>query len=195
MKLQEFLKSAKNGRPTKGSAGKESKWLHCCNYNLRGEHLQMVETRLLGSAYDQNSVSIPARPGSYVVECRVMSYGNERRISRTRVRPQGSTPALGPAAGAIGVDFGGVAITDVDILASFVEEHEDEYVEWMESVFTAKSATQTAGVLRWKRVKTEVPFVQGGFGDGIYKVYRLLSGKQPVGLEVEFIAPGTKYPF
>jgi hypothetical protein len=195
MNVQEFLKSAKNTRPRKGSAGKESRWLHCCDFNLRGEHLQMVETRILGAAHDQNCVSIPAPPGSYVVECRLMAYGNERRISRMRVRPHGATPALGASAGAITVDLGGIAVTDVDILASFVEEHQEEYVEWMEGVVSRKLARETVGVLRWKRVKTEVPFAQGGFGDGMYQVFRLMSAKQAVGLEVEFIAPGTKYPF
>ena len=65
----------------------------------------------------------------------------------------------------------------------------------MEGVFSGKFALQTVGVLRWKRIKTEIPFAKGGFGDGMYKVYRLMSGKQAVGLEVEFITPGTKYPF
>ena len=195
MNVQEFLKSAKYTGAKKGSAGEESEWLHFCDFKLRGEHLQMVETRILGTAHDSNSVSIPAEPGRYVVECRVMSYGDDRRISRMRVRPQDTVVSLGTSAGAIGVDLGGIAIADVDILASFVEEHEDEYEEWIEDALFGKSATKTVGVLRWKRAKTEIPYVGGGFGDGMYKVFPLIAGKQAVGLEVEFIAPGTKYPF
>ncbi len=195
MNVQEFLKSAKYTGAEKGSAGKESEWLHFCDFRLRGEHLQMVEQRILGSAHDQNSVSIPAQPGRYVVECRVMSYGGDRRISRMRVRPQNTSVTLGTSAGAIGVDIGGIAITDVDILASSVEEHEGEYEEWIEDALFGKSATKTVGVLRWKPAKTEIPYVGGGFGDGTYKVFRVMAGKQVVGLEVEFIAPGTKFPF
>lgn len=195
MNVQEFLKSAKFTQPAKGSPGKESEWMHLCDFNLRGEHLQMVEHRILGTAHDQNSVSIPAQQGSYVVECRVMSYGGDRRVSRMRVRPPARSVALGPQAGAIGLDIGGIAITDVDIVASFVEEHEEEYVSWMEEAMFAKAATKMVGVLHWKRAKTEIPYAGGGFGDGIYKVFRLMSGKKAVGLEVEFIPSGTAYPF
>jgi hypothetical protein len=195
MNVQQFLKSAKPTRARKGAAGEQSDWLHLCDFKLRGKHLQMVETRIVGTAHDQNSVSIAAQPGTYVVECRVISYGGDKRISRMRVRPQDTAVTLGTSAGAIGVDLGGMAITDVDVLASSVEEHEDHYQAWIEKILYGAATPKAVGVLRWKRGRTEIPYADGGFGDGTYKVFRLVSGKQNVGLEVEFIAPGTKYPF
>lgn len=195
MNVQDFLRSAKYSRAEKGSIGKESDWLPFCNMDVRGGHLQMVEKRILGSTYDENSVSIPVEPGPFVVDCRVLSYGGDRRISRMRVRPKSAEVTLGPSAGAIRVDAGGIAITDVDVFAPSVEDHEDKYKKWIEDVLFGKLATTTIGVLHWKPAKTDIPYTSGGFGDGTYKIFQLMLRKHAVGLEVEFIARGTKYPF
>jgi hypothetical protein len=51
-----------------------------------------------------------------------------------------------------------------------------------------------SGLLAGKRT-TEIPYLSCGFGDGIYSVHKLMFLSSVAGLEVEFIAPNTKYPF
>jgi hypothetical protein len=48
---------------------------------------------------------------------------------------------------------------------------------------TPNQALQTTSVTR------------GGFGDGTYPVYQLVSSRKVVGLEVEFIKESDTYPF
>jgi hypothetical protein len=195
MTIQDFLSSAPMTPAKTGSPGTESDWLHLCDMTVRGQHLQMVEKRILGGRHERDSVTIPVQPGRYTVEGRVMCYEGDRRISRMRVRPQATSVTLGDAAGDISVDLGGVAVADIDILAPSVDEHMDEYEDWIDDALFDESATAPVGVLRWEHADTEIPFADGGFGDGTYTVSRLMSGEQAVGLEVEFIAPGTEYPF
>ena len=195
MTIQDYLNSAPETPAKTGSVGTESDWLHLCDMTLRRQHLQMVEKRILGGRHEQDSVTIPVQPGRYTVECRVMCYEGDRRISRMRVWPHATNVTLGDAAGDISVELGGVAITDIDILAPSVDEHMDEHEDWIDDALFNESATAPVGVLHWEHADTEIPFADGGFGDGAYTVSRLMSGEQAVGLEVEFIAPGTEYPF
>ena len=53
--------------------------------------------------------------------------------------------------------------------------------------------TTRAGLYTCEPAKTVVPFVDSGFGDGTYPVYYLTHDGRPVGLEAEFLAPGTPY--
>ncbi len=42
---------------------------------------------------------------------------------------------------------------------------------------------------------TKVVYTPSGFGDGTFTVFELRAAGELVGLEVEFIAPETPYPF
>jgi hypothetical protein len=87
----------------------------------------------------------------------------------------------------------GVAIADIDVLEPSVEEHDDdEYEDWLDDVLFGDDDSPI-GVIRWKQVKTEIPYADGGFGDGTYTVYQLMCDKKAVGLEVEFISADAKY--
>jgi len=169
-------------------------WLHICNFILRGTHLQMVELRIVGGRHEEDSIIIPATPGTYTVEYQTISYGQDCRISRMRVFPDGLTIVLGGPLGTIDVDWGGIAVTDIDILAPSVEEHLEEYGHWFNNdVF--ENHSEPVGMFRWKQADTNIPYADGGFGDGTYTVYQLLRDGKVVGLEVEFISPGEKSPF
>ena len=58
-----------------------------------------------------------------------------------RVLPVGSSVCVGRALGAIDVDWGGVAVTDVDVLAPSVESHLEEYEHWFNNVVFARSSS------------------------------------------------------
>jgi hypothetical protein len=189
-----YFNSTTNAGPKKGSAGTESEWQSLCDFELRGQRLQMVEKRIIGGRHDEDSVTIAAAPGSYRVEYRLMSYGVDRRISRMRVLPKGVSATLGEAAGCISVDLGGIAIADIDVLAPSVEEHADEYENWIKDLLFSDDG-ESVGVARWKAGDTALPYADGGFGDGAYTVYQLMSDGRAAGLEVEFIPAGTPYPF
>ncbi len=40
------------------------RWIHICNFVLRGAHLQMVELRIVGGRHEEDSVTIEAAPGT-----------------------------------------------------------------------------------------------------------------------------------
>jgi hypothetical protein len=40
----------------------------------------------------------------------------------------------------------------------------------------------------------EFPFIQGGFGEDYHPVYSLVNGDRTIGVEIEYIRPGTPYP-
>ena len=194
MNIINFLRKALGAAAKTGASGNESSWFHLCKFTLRGRQLQMVELRIVGGKHEEDSVAIPAAPGAYSVECRTMSYGSDRRISRMRVYPTGASTTVGRELGTVDVDWGGIAITDVDVLAPSVNDHMDEYSRWFDQDVFGKH-DEPAGVLRWIPAGTDIPYADGGFGDGTYPVYELVNNEMAIGLEVVFISPDEKYPF
>lgn len=190
MSLNELLAEATTA--ASGAVGTEGAWQSLAEFTLLGNTLQMVERRILGTI-GEDAVAVPAKPGRYAAECRVIKYDTDLRVSRMRVRPVGIDVTLGDAAGKISVDMGGIAIVDIDTFAPSTDENEDEYQEWLE---TALFETEDiVGVMRWGPTEPDIPFASGGFGGGRYPIYHLMHAGQVAGLEVEFIAANTPYPF
>jgi hypothetical protein len=80
------------------------------------------------------------------------------------------------------------------VLVPSIDAHLDEYDRWFtRTVFD--NHEEPVGVVRWEHASTSIPYADGGFGDGTYSVYELRANGRSVGLEVEFIAHGEKYPF
>jgi hypothetical protein len=193
--LAEYLDAATEGsKPHRGMSGTESDWLPLSDFELRGGRLQLLESRVAGNA--EEGIILPAPAGRYLIEGKAVTYGTDRRLSRLRVRPADddtSRYALGEQAGTIGVDFGGLAVADVDLLATWAAADDDAYQDW--SYAFSFDRDETAGVFDCPAAGTRVAFAEAGFGDGSYPVFYLLRGGQRVGLEAECVPPGTPYPF
>jgi len=114
-----------------------------------------------------------------------MTYGIDRRISRVRVHPKGEIGTPGALAGEVGVDLAAVAICDVDRLAPWAQDHEDEWQRWGNQLWYGR--TTPAGLYPCEPAKTVVPFVDSGFGDGTYPVYYSMNDGRAVGLEAVFL--------
>lgn len=192
MTLQQQLANSKDAVGKTGMIGTQSDWQLLSQFTLRGNHLQMVEKRIIGDTGPE-TVIISASPGMYLVECRIMTFDSDKRISRMRIRRDNTDPKLGETLGEISVDLGGIAIADIDVLAPSIQENEEDYREWIET--SLYDSSDFVGVLHWSLSKTHVPFADGGFGDGVYRVYKLLDNGETVGMEVEFIPEKTPYPF
>jgi hypothetical protein len=149
----------------------------------------MLDVFMAGN--DDEGVILETSAGVYVVEARVIRYGIDQRISRVRVYPKGQVVAQGKLAGEVGVDLAAVAICDVDRLAGWARSHQDEWQRWGNKLWFGRATR--AGVYTCEPARTVVPFVDSGFGDGTYPVYYLMHDGRPVGLEAEFLSPGTPY--
>ncbi len=191
--VQQFLKTKDRGKPKTGQLGKHSDWLLLHKLKLEGGALQFVATMQLGlrGKNEHECVEIPAKPGTYVVQCRAARFGNDTRISALRAFPEGMLTKRGEKLKEIPVDCGGIAVVNIDVVHASMNENE-ERTEWFDDVIYHSGTVEVA---KWKPTKTDIPHVDSGFGDGCYPVFELLSGRKAVGLEFVFIEEDATYPF
>jgi len=169
--------------PVGSALGAESDWLFHCEFEIQGKRLQLLDVLMAGN--DGEGVILEVSPGVYVVEARVMTYGIDRRISRVRVHPKRETGTPGGLAGEVGVDLAAVAVCDVDRLAAWAHDHEDEWQRWGHQLWYGR--TTPAGLYACEPARTVVPFIDSGLGDGTYPVYYLMNDGRAVGLEAAFL--------
>ena len=182
--LADFLASTQTGPDVEqGALGAESDWLFHCEFEIQGKRLQLLDVLMAGN--DGEGVILEVSPGVYVVEARVMTYGIDRRISRVRVHPKRETGTPGGLAGEVGVDLAAVAVCDVDRLAAWAHDHEDEWQRWGHQLWYGR--TTPAGLYACEPARTVVPFIDSGLGDGTYPVYYLMNDGRAVGLEAAFL--------
>jgi len=178
--------------------GEFSDWLPWCVLNLKGHALQFVALRVLGLR-EKNSEEcheIAARPGQYQIQCKGVRFGGSVRIAGMRAIPIGINEACrGEKLGIIGIDIGGIAVLDIDMVETSFGEDEDKYMAWLEDLLYKKSEAPVE-IYNWNDTNTEIPHVETGFGDGGYEVYELLSNtSEVIGLEIVFIEQEEEYPF
>lgn len=114
-------------------------------------------------------------------------YGSDSCIAAMRAIPPGLDVEMGNKIGTIPVDFGGVAVVDIDVIAPIAEADEDEWIEWLEDIHFSDDAGNPLRIFQLEETGTKIPCVAGGFGDGTYDVFELLSNGSVLGMEVEFI--------
>jgi hypothetical protein len=68
------------------------------------------------------------------------------------------------------------------------------YEAWLEQLLYESDEESLVSIAKWKPTRTEIPYVEGGFGDGSYPVFQLIASGKIIGLEVEFIKGSDKYP-
>jgi len=163
---------------------------------LKGDALQFVEVRVLGlrGPKEHECVEIPVSPGVYKIECRGVQFGCDTRIAGMRAFPMGLNPKRGKKLKAIPVDLGGIAVVDIAVDHASIQEDEARYEKWLDALVYESENDSLASIVKWKPTTTEIPYVDGGFGDGNYPVFQLTTSGKVVGLEVEFIKNSEVYP-
>jgi hypothetical protein len=134
-------------------------------------------------------------PGVYTVECRGVQYAGDLRIAGVRAFPAGAKVTRGEKIKEIPVDLGGIAVVDIATLEPSTKEVEEEYMDWLEDVLYGSNGESQTATQVWEPTGTKIPVVASGFGDGSYPVYQLVRNGTVVGLEAEFIAAGSPFPF
>jgi hypothetical protein len=184
--LAKFLQApVSSDWPSEGSPAVESDWIAHGQIEVKGTRLQMLDVYMAGN--DDEGVILRVVPGRFLIAVRVMTYSDDRRVSRLRVRPPNATCIIGAKAGAVGVDLGAVAVCDVDLVAVWASANEDQWQDWGQQLWFNRTAP--VGIFDCPAAATELLVVDSGFGDGTYPVYHLMSDGRPVGLEIEFIRP------
>ena len=189
MKCAEFFSSLPTTFPAQGSPGTETEWMHCCGFELKGTRLWVGDLAFVPA--EDAGVSAELPPGKYEIAVMGVAYGEDHRAARLRVAS--SDGALGAELGTFGTDWGMAGVCDMDRMDGLVERDEEGYMEWLSEFMGQDFATP--GVAACEPADTKVIYTPSGFGDGTFTVFELRAGDALVGLEVEFIASETPYPF
>lgn len=166
-------------------AGTHSDWLLLSEWDFSGESAWLGDASFWSS--EEDGLTIVLEPAQYRVEVRVADYGSECRIAGLRAIKAGTTPSLGTQLGESWADTATQGLCDA---ASFADAAEED----PENVAEAAMEVDAAAII-------ELPdgspmfVVSCGFGDGEWPVFELVEGGQRVGLQVDFIAPGTEFPY
>ncbi len=187
--IKEFLSTKVDRGPIDDGKGEFSDWLHFTDFKLTGKALQFVESRVLGirGENEYECVEIPANTADFLIQCKGVRYGDDTRIAAMRTIPPGIEIKRGNKIGTIPIDFGGVAVVDIDVIAPQSQKDEDDWIEWLEDIHFSDEADGPLRIFYQKETGSKIPCVDAGFGDGTYDVFELLSNGAVVGLEVEFI--------
>jgi hypothetical protein len=191
MNLDTYLKEAWTANPPEGTPGRETDWLEFCDLVLSSGKLLIADAQFIPSLEDGVLVELP--PGTYTLEARVMDYGSDKRIARLRALLPGSTVVLRRLIDKTWTDTAQTGVCDYELFAAAWGAHEQSAWEVIEPVLTS-GWTHGVAVLD-QTTGAVMPFVGSGFGDGEFPVFELQSDSQRVGVEIEFIKPGTPYPF
>jgi hypothetical protein len=182
---------------TSGPESEESVWLELGNFELRSGRLRIVDPTWSDPVHE--GLSLELKPGTYLIEAKVMKFGQERRISRVRLFLKDSSPIIGDAVGEASADVAHIAFFDSEEVDRFLNDN-SERSERAEDIipdayWLADDQQGECGVaLLDATADLKMPYVWTGFGDGSYPAYELKSGSDMVGVEIEFIKPGTPYP-
>jgi hypothetical protein len=142
----------------------------------------------LGAIPGPDAVCVRVPIGDHLVEARLIDFNGSLCLSRVRARDAGAKPSFGPQIGQVSVDFGAVAIADLDaIRATLTDDDEDDLAE-----LTGEMMGRFGEIVHLKFGCRSVRFAvcQSGFGDGTFPVFALKAGRRVIGIEVEFICDG-----
>ncbi len=190
MTLQEFLDSPQSAlKSGSANSGVESEWLPFVTIELLGSRLRIADVYMIGTPGE--GVELAAEPGRYALDAKVMTFDDDRRISRLRVQRAGLVGVLGEPAGEVGVDLAAVGVTDGERIRAFFEADNDAFQEWGDALWYQRN--DMVGVWPCEPADTTIAYVDSGFGDGTFPVWHLMHDGVAVGLEIEFIAPETPH--
>ncbi len=192
--ILDFLNQQAGHESKSKQMGDFTDWLEFVELDLKGDALQFTETRVLGLRGNENSEchEIPATPGKYTVQCKGVSFGNDRRIAALRAFPKGRTVTVGMKVAEIPVDFGGVSVVDIATMSPSIDEDEERHQEWIEDTLYGDDLSAVS-IHEWPITQTKIPSVESGFGDGVYDLLELSADGEIVGLQIVFIEEGQHF--
>ena len=181
--------------PKTGSKGEESDWLEFCDIGLRSGKMRIVDPTWTSPV--DGGVVVELQAGNYLIEGKVAKYGRDKRVSRIRMVLPGVVSKLGATLDEAGVDSGTIAMFDAEEIGTLCEADEDRGADRVLSAWSEADTEQgDCGVaILDAETGLKMPYASAGFGDGGYPIYELLSDSGRIGVEIEFIRPGTPYPF
>lgn len=192
--LRERLERQIEGDAVRGAVGRESEWLGFTQLDLSEGRLLICDLGFIPSEDDGLLVELPA--GRYEVQAKVMEYAGDQRVSRLRLAPSGIAASLGEQLGETWTDTAQTSICDFTAMSRHFEAAELDDDAFGEQLDQTREEQGVCGVLELDAARRAVaPFVDSGFGDGTFPVFALIAGGQRVGVEIEFIAAETAYPF
>jgi hypothetical protein len=143
----------------------------------------------------EDGLIVELAPGTYDVERKLVVYGNDARNAGLRVFPRGQTTSRGAQIGETWTDTGELGVSDFDRARSTLEAlGDDAFYDQYSKILDQADPGTGSGIVRHENAPL-LFFVSSGFGDGTYPVYELVSQDTRSGVEIEFIEPGTPYPF
>jgi len=177
-----------------GPGSEESVWLELGTLDLRSGHLRIVDPTWSDPANE--GLLLELGPGTYLIEAKVMKFGQDRRISRVRLFLKNETPIVGESIGEASADVAHIAFFDSEEVKRLLDDSPDRAADMIAKAYWQADDTQgDCGIaLLDDDTDLKMPYVWTGFGDGSFPAYELKSGSARVGVEIEFIKPGTPYP-
>ena len=189
--------SSSRRRKAMGAVGVETDWMEVCTIQVPSGTLWAGDTGFSwAEAMEGGGCVVDVPKGTYRVEAKGMSFADVRRISRLRAcLSRIKTPVLGDEVDSAGTDSGQVGVGDPIALKEAFEavcgNEVDQALDLLE-----QQTEPACGIIQPNpKGNATVAFVPSGFGDGTGPVFELVSrGKgRVVGIELEFIPPGTIY--
>jgi hypothetical protein len=187
MTLSDYIQTRTHGFLKRGAVGVEGDWLAIGELRVERGALCAVDPMLFDA---DDGVVARVAPGKYVLEGKVMDFDGDLRVSRLRAFRRGTEPALGGQVGKVGVDSGHVSVSDIEAAydglsyeaeQEFADQRAELQIEGGEIVEFAVGDKTVA-----------IAVCESGFGDGSYPVFELRSGREVVGLEIEFLQDSFK---
>lgn len=192
MKLRDyFSKRASAKSEPAAPPGQQTDWLDFCELVLKGSKVLCADAQFAPSADD--GVLVELSSGKYLVQAKCVDYGGDKRVSRLRILREHVVPALGAQLGETWTDTARTGVCDFAVFTNAWGTDNDASFEKISPAF---NTSEPFGIAILDKTSGAVlPFVDSGFGDGTFPVFELVVDEKRVGLEIEFIAPGTAYPF
>ncbi len=192
MKLRDYFSkkaSAKNEPPA--PPGQQTDWLDFCEFVLKGNKVLCVDAQFAPSAED--GLLVDLSPGKYLLQAKCVDYGGDKRVARLRLLPKKIVASLGAQLGETWTDTAKTGVCDYDVFSKAWGTDDDASYEKISPAFETEKPFGKATLD--KASSAILPFLDSGFGDGTFPVFELVADGKRVGLEIQFIAEGTPYPF
>lgn len=175
---------------------REGVWEPFGRIQLDSGKLLIEDAGFTPSLVDGTLVELPV--GTYEVQRKLVVYGDDARNMGLRVILPDQAGSRGDRIGETWTDTGETAASDYERARSALRAlgervFYDRYAKVLEQE-SRRAPARSSGLVDYED-KPLLLFVSSGFGDGQFPIYELVAQDQRVGIEVQFIAPGTPYPF
>ncbi|SRR5258708_792057 len=185
MNLTDYLKRNKQSFPPIGTVGVESDWMDAGELTVTKGTLWAGDPFVVNAEDGCLVKKVPN--GIYVLEARAMEFAGRKRVSRLRVYLKGAPDIkLGKKVGETLTDTGLVTVCDISAVDEAAGGDYDGFNEVV-SQYSYKSC----GIIEFElKGPIRLPYVETAFGDCDGPVFDLRSGKDRIGIELEFLPHG-----